>query len=61
MTYEELPDVIRSVVPKNKFASARRVSGTRIVVRCNYNDEVDLWVLRGGRWTFHNPAHKSQS
>jgi len=50
MTYEELPEQIRSILPKNRFGRADLIRPDHIRTQTNYDLDWDHWKLVENRW-----------
>ena len=55
MTYDELPEVIQSICPRNKVAHCYKLNEDTIIVQVTYDKIKDVWKLENGQWVFHNP------
>lgn len=55
MIYEELPDTIKAVVPKEKVAKINKVNANLISLQITYNSAWDRWQLKNGRWEYVQP------
>jgi hypothetical protein len=56
MTYDELPQEIRSIIPRNKFGAARKVNAKLILVQPHYDNNWDRYRLVDGKWEYVNPG-----
>lgn len=56
MTYDDLPDQIKRIMPKNKFGAARRSNQNLILVKPNYDNTWDRYRCVNGSWEYIQPG-----
>lgn len=53
--YKDLPQQIRSIIPKNVVSVVFQISPTKYKIKITYCGSWDTWNLINGKWEFYNP------